>query len=136
MSTYNGRDAKIMLDAVTIAELASWSLDLSNDEIDTTCFGTTWKKSDVGMRGWSAAITGHYDPSNATGQGVIEAAWADGSLITTLRLYVDTLSYWVPDITTDASGGGRVTNYSIATAHDTVADINFTVSGSGPITFV
>ena len=135
MSTYNGRDGKVVIGTYTVAEMASWSLDLSNDEIDTTAFGSTWKKSDVGMRGWSLSVEGHYDPSDSTGQADIETAWADGSLVTTVKLYVDNTSYWVPDITTDANAGGRITSYSISQAHDTVAGISFTLSGSGPITF-
>ena len=136
MSTYNGRDGKVVIGTYTVAEMASWSLDLSNDEIDTTAFGSTWKKSDVGMRGWSLSVEGHYDPSDSTGQNDIEDAWADGSLITTIKLYVDNTSYWVPDLTTDTAAGGRITSYSINQAHDTVAGISFTLSGSGPITFV
>lgn len=135
MSTYNGRDGKVVIGTWTVAEMASWSLDLSNDEIDTTAFGSTWKKSDVGMRGWSLSVEGHYDPSDSTGQNDIEDAWADGSLVTTIKLYVDNTSYWVPDITTDSDAGGRITSYSINQAHDTVAGISFTLSGSGPITF-
>jgi len=136
MATYNGRNAVVKIGAVTVAEMASWSLDLSNDEIDTTAFGSTWKKSDVGMRGWSLAIDGHYDPSNTTGQGLIEAAWAAGSLISTVRAHVSAASYWTPDVTTDSDAGGRVTSYALNQAHDAVAGISFTLSGSGPITFV
>jgi predicted secreted protein len=111
-------------------------LDLSNDEIDTTAFGSTWKKSDVGMRGWSLSIEGHYDPSDTTGQGLVEAAWAAGSLMSTVRVYVDSASYWIPDVTTDSLAGGRVTSYAINSAHDAVAGISMTLAGSGPITFV
>ena len=135
MTTYNGRNAVVKLDDTTVAEMASWSLDLSNDEIDTTAFGTTWKKSDVGMRGWSLAISGHYDPSNTAGQGLVEAAWAAGSLISTVRAYVNAASYWAPDVSTDTNAGGRVTSYALNQAHDAVAGISFTLAGSGPITF-
>jgi len=135
MATYNGRNAVVKIGAVTVAEMASWSLDLSNDEIDTTAFGSTWKKSDVGMRGWSLAISGHYDPSNTEGQGLVEAAWAAGSLISTVRAYVNTASYWTPN-TSGYTAGGRVTSYAINQAHDAVAGISFTLAGSGPITFV
>ena len=135
MSTYNGRNATVKYGTYTVAELASWSLDLSNDEIDTTAFGSTWKKSDVGMRGWSLSVDGNYDPSDSNGQGMIEAAWAAGSLINSIKLYVDNTSYWVPDVTTDSNAGGRVTSYAVNQAHDAVAGISFTLSGSGPITF-
>jgi len=137
MTTYNGRNALITVDSDTVAEMASWSLDLSNDEIDTTAFGSTWKKSDVGMRGWSLSISGHYDPSNTLGQGIIEAAWAAGSLLSSVRAYVNASHYWTPDWTTDVTNaGGRVTSYALNQAHDAVAGISFTLSGSGPITYV
>jgi predicted secreted protein len=136
MSTYNGRNATVKYGTYTIAEFASWSLDLSNDEIDTTSFGSTWKKSDVGMRGWSLSVDGHYDPSDATGQAMIEAQWAAGNLVSTIKVYVDNTSYWVPDITTDVNAGGRVTTYTINQAHDAVAGVSFALSGSGPITFI
>jgi len=136
MTTKNGRNATVKYGTYTVAELASWSLDLSNDEIDTSAFGSTWKKSDVGMRGWSLAVSGHWDPTDSTGQSMIEAAWAAGSLISTIKMYVDTSSYWVPDVTTDSSAGGRVTSYALNQAHDAVAGISFTLSGSGPVTFV
>jgi hypothetical protein len=136
MATFNGRDATVKIGTYTVAEFASWSLDLSNDEIDTTSFGTTWKKSDVGMRGWSLSAEGHYDPTDTNGQGAIEAAWANGSLINNVKLFIDGTSYWVPDVTTDSNAGGRVTSYATNQSHDGVAGLSFTLSGSGPITFV
>ena len=136
MTTKNGRNATVKKGTYTVAELASWALDLSNDEIDTTAFGSTWKKSDVGMRGWSLSIEGHYDPTDATGQNLIEAAWAGGSLINDIKVYVDSTSYWIPDVTTNSNAGGRVTSYAINQAHDAVAGISFTLAGSGEITFV
>ncbi|GAG27509.1 unnamed protein product, partial [marine sediment metagenome] len=41
MTTKTGRNASVKKGTYTVAELASWSLDLSNDEIDTTVFGST-----------------------------------------------------------------------------------------------
>lgn len=136
MSTYNGRDATVKYGTYTVAEMASWSLDLSNEEIDTTAFGSTWGKSDVGMRKWSLSVSGHYDPSDSTGQSQIESAWASGGLVNSIKVYVDNTSYWVPDVTTDSDAGGRVTTYTINQAHNTVASISLTLSGSGPVTFV
>jgi len=136
MSTYNGRNAKVVIGTYTVAEFASFDLDLSNDEIDTSSFGSTWKKSDVGMRGWSATCSGHVDPSNTTGQGVLKTKWADGTLVTTIKFYYNTVSYWVPDYTTDTYCGGRVTSYTVGFTHDGVGSVSFTIAGSGPLTFV
>ena len=136
MATFNGRDAKVEVGTYTIAELSSWTLDLSNDEIDTTSFGTTWKKSDVGMRGWTLSVEGFYDPTDTNGQVVVEAAWANGSLVNNVKAYIDSTSYWIPDVTTDSNAGGRVTTYSTNQSHDGVAGLTLTFAGSGPITFV
>lgn len=136
MTTYNGRNAEVRKGTYLIAEMASWTLDLSNDEIPTDAFGSTWGKSDVGLRKWSLSVEGFCDPSDTNGQGAIEAAWAAGSLINDIKAYIDSTSYWIPDVTTDSNAGGRVTSYSINQANDAVAGISFTLSGSGPITFV
>jgi hypothetical protein len=136
MSTYNGRNAKVLIGTYVVAEFASFDLDLGNDEIDTSAFGSTWKKSDVGMRGWSASVSGHIDPSDTNGQGALEAAWAAGSLINSVKFYYDNTSYWIPDVTTDSQAGGRVTTYAVAFAHDGVGSVSFTLSGSGPLTFI
>lgn len=136
MATYNGREASVKVGTYTVAELASWDLDLSNAEIDTGVFGTTWGKSDVGGRKWNVTVAGFYDPTDTTGQNAIEDAWAGGTLVSTIRLYVDNTSYWVPDTTTVTASGGRVTAYRIGQSFQGVASINFTLSGSGAITFV
>lgn len=136
MSTYNGREATVKKGTYTVAELASWDLDLSNEEIDTTAFGSTWGKSDVGMRKWSVTVNGFYDPSDSNGQNKIEEAWAGGTLINDIKMYVDNTSYWIPDVTTDSDAGARVTSYTIGQSKDGVASVSFGLSGSGPITFV
>jgi len=136
MATLNGRNATVKKGTYTVAEMVSWDLDLSNEEIDTSAFGDTWGKSDVGQRKWSLSFEGHYDPTDTNGQVAIETAWAGGTLINDIKLYVDNTSYWVPDTTTDASSGGRVTEYKVGLAHNGVASISVTLSGSGAITFV
>ena len=88
------------------------------------------------MRGWSLSVDGNYDPTDTNGQNEIETAWANGTLINDIKLYVDNTSYWIPDVTTDSNAGGRVTSYALNQAHDAVAGISFTLSGSGPVTFV
>ena len=136
MATYNGREATVKMGTYTIAELASWDLDLSNTEIDTGSFGTTWGKSDVGRRKWTLTVSGFYDPSDTNGQNVLEDAWAGGTLVSNFKAYIDNTSYWIPDTTTYTDAGGRVTAYRIGQTFDGVASVNFTLAGSGPITFV
>ena len=136
MATYNGREASVKIGTYTVAELGTWSLSMTADEIDTTAFGSTWAKSDVGFKKWSITFSGFWDPTDTNGQKVIEDAFQSGNLIDDIKLYIDNTSYWVPDTTTDSNAGGRVTNYSVGQSKAGVATIDITISGSGPITFV
>jgi len=136
MGTLNGRNASVKKGTYTIANLSSWKIDMPNQEIDTSAFGDTWGKSDVGQRKWSATVSGFCDITDTNGQKAIESAWGSGALINDVKFYLDNTSYWVPDVTTDSDAGGRVTSYSIGQSKNGVASIDFTLSGSGPITFV
>lgn len=136
MTVLKGRDATVRIGTYVVAEQGNWKLTLSAAEIDTTAFGSTWAKSEVGFKKWSISFNGFYDKTDTTGQDILKSSYMAGSLITTLRLYVDNTSYWIPDVTTDSSCGGRVTTYDIGHDKGNVASVSFTVSGSGPITFV
>ena len=52
MATYNGREARVTVNASSteaiVTEIGSWSIDMSAEEVDTTAFGDGWGKSDRG----------------------------------------------------------------------------------------
>lgn len=136
MATYSGRNASVKLATNLVQELGEWTLSINLDEIDTTVFGSTWGKSDVGFKKWSCTFSGFYDPSDSTGQGALKTALLAGSLITNLRLYVDSTSYWTPDLTSDSSAGARITSMEIRHDKAGVASLNISMTGSGPATIV
>lgn len=136
MSTKSGRYHTIKKGTYTVSELGSFRLAMNTPEIDTSSFGSTWSKSDVGMKKWTLSISGFCDPTDTNGQAALEAAYMDGSLVNDLKVYVDNTSYWVPDVTTDSDAGGRITSYEIGGDKAGVASLSMTLTGSGPITFV
>lgn len=136
MATKSGRNASIKVGTYTVAEQGTWTLTMTRDEIDTTAFGSTWGKSDVGFGRWTMTFSGFADPTDTNGQVVLETGFINGTLLTTVYLYIDSTSYWTPDLTTDSDAGGRVTNYAITQDKANVATVSFTMSGSGPVTFV
>lgn len=144
MATYNGREARVTIDASTtekiILEIGDWSINMSADEIDTTSFGDGWSKSDVGMLKWSGSLSGQYDPADTTGQVKLKDAFLAGTIIGDIRFYVqykegtgEEKIYLAPDTASDASAGIRITSLDISTDKSGVANLSMSFSGSGPI---
>ena len=139
MATLSGRNAKVELYASpssdVVAELGNWSIAMSQDVIDTTAFGTTWKKSDRGMTGWTATVTGYRDNTDTSGQSVLQTAFFSGTLITNIRFYTTAAKYYTMD-PSSASAGCYITAWSVGTDKAGVAELNFTCMGVGALTEV
>jgi len=136
MATMSGRYAKVTLAGNTIVGMGTWTIPITLDEIDATSFGSTWKKTDVGMSGWTATFNGYYDVSDTTGQGALKTAAIAGTPITNIRFYVDSTSYWTPDVTTDSAAGCRITSLEITFDKADIGRISYSVAGTGPVTLV
>lgn len=134
MSTILGRNAAVKLDTTTIAELSSWSLEVTADIIREDVFGTTWaKKHGLSATDWSGTVEGLYDPTDTTGQDVLRDAVISGTKITTIRFYEDSTNYWTPNTGSDAYAGCYIVGMPITVAQGDVGRITFNVEGTGPI---
>lgn len=144
MATFNGREARVTVNASTtealVAEISNWKIDMSAGEVDTTVFGDGWGKSDVGMKTWKGSMSGFFDNTDTAGQEVIKAAYLSGDLLADIRFYVQYTTesgedniYVAPDTASDANAGLRVTSLSIGTDKSGVATIDMSFSGSGPV---
>ena len=136
MATYSGQDGHIKLGTFEVAEMASWNLTISTNEIAINVFGNSWSKTQQGIKTWSCSVSGFYDLTDTNGQVAVKNAFYANTLLTNVRFYVDDTSYWTPDTTTDSSAGARVTNYSPTQTADNVAQVTIQFAGTGPITFV
>lgn len=128
-----GRYARVKLGTVTILNLASWDLNMATDELDASVFGTGWGATMPGMQKWTVAVAGLYDPSDVTGQNVVESAKRNGTKLTNIRFYVDETSYFVPDVTEDSDAGAYITGYTIKQDKSGLAQLTFNVVGVGPL---
>ena len=136
MPTMSGRNASVKLGSAVIVGMGTWTIPITLDEIDATSFGSTWKKTDVGFSGWTASFNGFYDTADTTGQGALKTAAIAGTLLTDLRFYVDSTSYWCPDLTTDSAAGCRITSLEMTFDKADVGRISYSVAGTGPLTLV
>lgn len=140
MPAISGQNAHVKLYTGTttyeVANLASWSIQMQSGEVPLNVFGTAWGKTQQGLRTWRATVSGFFDPDDSTGQEVLKNAFFQNTLIPKLYFYVDNTHYWCPDLTTDSAAGCRITSYSVNAASDNAVRVEFTVSGSGPITYI
>ena len=67
MARIHGKKGDVMLDPtggatpVTLASCDSWSLDLTKDRVDVTCFQDTNKQTVVGLPSYSGSLSGAWD---------------------------------------------------------------------------
>ena len=127
-----GRYASVKLGSDLVANGRRWTLDIRLDEIDVSVFGTTWKKSMTGMQSWTATLEALYDPAD-TQQAAMKAAAIGATKITDIRFYIDSTSYWTPDVTADSSAGCYISGLPITHEHAGVASVTYNFVGYGEI---
>jgi len=131
-----GRYASVKMGSTTVENLGSWSVNFDLDDIDVSVFGSIWKKSMVGMQGWGASIEGFYDPADTTGQLALQQSALAATKVTDIRFYIDSTSYWCPDVTADSDAGCYISAVSIEHDKAGVASVSFTIIGYGELDLV
>lgn len=123
------RKGKVGLGTYKVAGQATWSFGgFTNDIHDISEFGDEFDHLAFGMGHFgSISCRGWYDPTDESGQALIESAWKNKSALTDLRFYIDNTSYWVPDLTNDSSSAILIETYG---------PLNYELSGGvAPIEF-
>lgn len=87
---------KVSIGATKVLGIGKWEYTApSAEEHDATQFGDNWEKTLLGIKkGGSISFEGLLDPSDSTGQEVLELAAAENTEITNMRFYVDNTSYY------------------------------------------
>ena len=129
-----GNVAKVTLATATVAGMVDWKMDgVSVDLLDTTAFGDTAKKFMTGLLDYgTVSFNGHYDPADTTGQGILVSANLNNSKIANVRLYVDSTSYWTPNVTADTAAGLLMQTFSIGQSVNGLGTIQFSGKCTGP----
>ena len=131
-----GRYASVKLGSNLVANLTNWSIDINMDDIDVTAFGSVWGKSMPGFQRWTGTAEGYYDPADTNGQAVLQDDALSATKITDIRFYIDSTSYWTPDVTNDSDAGCYINTVSIRHDKAGVAAVTFNILGYGPLTLV
>ena len=131
-----GRYASVKIGSDLVANLSAWNIDINMDDIDVTVFGSVWKKSMPGFQGWSGGAEGFYDPADTDGQQSLIDNALSATKITDIRFYIDSTSYWTPDLTTDTAAGCYINTVSVKHDKAGVAAVTLNIIGYGPLTLV
>lgn len=129
-----GNVAKVALGSAVVKGMVDWSMDgVSVELLDTTAFGDTAKKFMTGLLDYgTVSFNGHYDPADVTGQTILQSANMNNSKVTDIRLYVDSTSYWTPNITADSDAGLQMQSFNIKQAVNGLGSISFSGKCTGP----
>lgn len=120
-----GKEGKVKIGSAAVAEMASWSLDLGADDIDTTNFDSEgWKEFLAGLKDWSGSFEGNLDPEDTAGQGALITAWLNGSEVS-LELVVNSSMTF---------SGKALVKLSIEMPVDDKGSFSCDFQGSGPLT--
>jgi hypothetical protein len=134
-----GRWASVKMGTNIILGLGNWSLEgITVDQIETSAFGTVWKSFESGMLdGGTLSFAGNYDPDDTTGQTLLRNANVNATHLTSIRFYVDSTSYFVPDLTSvSPTSYVIITSWNVSTDKSGVAQTTFSGKVSGNLVLV
>ena len=123
MATHTGSAGTVKVGSNAIAELRSWSLDQSQDTVETTKLGDTVKTYSATQSSSSGTMDCFWDETDTNGQ----VACTIGATVT-LNLYPEGATTG----DTYYTGSAIITSVGVAQAHDGIVErsIGFQVTGA------
>ena len=120
-----GKNTKFNIGTSKVSLMGTWGMTgVTTDILEKTEFGDDWKQFEVGLKdGGQITVSGFYDPTDSSGQDALRTANLNDTEMTTIRLYIDSTSYWTPKTTNPAS-------YCLVTDWDINSDVAGLVSAS------
>jgi len=135
MGKKTGFKGKVALGANKIVGMGVWSGGgITAEQIESTEFGDEFRTYEFGVKeSKDVTFSGFYDPADTTGQEELEQSNIEGTDITTLRLYIDSTSYYEPCQTTGYFSPNTTTGNTTVLSHVNVTDYNISNDKSGLI---
>lgn len=151
MAVKVGYLGKVTLGSTTIVGMGTWSISgIVADQMESSAFGDNWKSFEFGMKdGGTVSFDGFLDPADSTGQQALQKYNLDNTDVTSLRLYVDTTSYYAPSQSTSYFAPGtlstgqsgkvshvNITSYDISMDKSGLATVSFTAKVTGVMVLI
>lgn len=103
----HGINCKVTVAANNVLGMGTWEFGGATvAELDVTEFGDQHQDVELGLiTGGTFSFSGIYKKDDTRGQDLVRQAFWSKSNLTTLRFYVDSISYYTANSTTAAGGG-------------------------------
>jgi len=139
MSTKKGLTGKVVLGTYKVAEMGVYTMSgLVNDILEDTELGDLVRSFDFGLQdGGTISFEGSFDPTDSTGQTLLDSACKNQSKLTNLKLYIDNTSYYTID-TTGVTGASLLLTKcrSVSMEKAGIARVSFEAKVSGRMELV
>ena len=132
MAVKTGRYAKVTIHGNTISEMGQYSMSgFNRDVLEHTAFGTNVKTFIAGhVDGGELTLSGYYDPTDDTGQRILESAAELGTIFAPgdIKIYIDQNYYF-----TSGAGGTMFVTKAAGVTMDKygIASTQFTIKVCG-----
>jgi hypothetical protein len=139
--SYVGNLGNVTIGTDTVVGMGTWSMPgISTDQLDASAFQDTWKTYLYGMKdGGTITFNGHLNMQDTVGQQILVAANAQNSSLSNLMFWMDSISYWEPNQTTDYLGPGILSTGmgtpGLCSVNIVAMTIGMDKSGLGTISF-
>ena len=125
MATHTGSEGTVKVGSNAIAEIRSYSLELTADTLEDTSMGDSSRTYKPSLKSFTGTVDVFWDETDTTGQGAL----ANGTEIT-LTVYPE------GDASGDTyySGSAIVTGISVTASFDGMVESSISVQGTGDLT--
>lgn len=137
MAGTSTKDCKIALGATKIEGMFSYNFSgVTTDMYEDTEFGDEWKSYVSGLKdGGTLSFNGNFVKSDTTGQTALRTYNDSGTNVTSIRIYVDSVSYFTP-ATTNPSSYVNITEWTIGAERGGLVAASFSLKISGKLILV
>jgi hypothetical protein len=125
MATHTGNEGAVYIGANQVAEVRSYTFDISYDNVEDTVMGDTHKTRKATLGDGSGSIECYWDETDTTGQIALEP----GTSEVTLNLYPEGNTSGDTYYTCTA----LISGLSISGSHDGMVEASFSFDASGGI---
>jgi predicted secreted protein len=125
MAVLAGNAGSFKLAANTVAEIDTWTLDVSTGLEETQSFGDTWKERTATIKEWSGTAAGRYDKTDTNGHVALNTALLGGTTASA-RFYIDGTNYY---------SGTAFVQAAINTTENGLVTVSYTFTGTGALSY-
>lgn len=121
MATHSGSEGKVFIGKTQVAEVKSWSLEVTADVVDASVIGSNWRKNQSTIKSWAGSFEAFWDEEDSNGQGALVAG-----KIVILNLYPE----GDEEGNTYFTGNVIITSISYKASFDGLVEASFSFTGT------